>query len=339
MNHTSLPVLEFVLNCEINSQQKSYTTPVLTMVYLATLFGNFLVILVIKINRHLQTPMYICIATLAVIDLLNSTNITPTIIAVLLDAPAIRHGLCYFQMVLVLYLEAMESLLLALMACDRYVAVVHPLRYPALITNKTVLLIILMFNIIAAAAHVPFMFFITEFSFCNTNILNYCFCDYISMVKITCNIDPKYFNIFVPTTIAFGACPFALILLSYFRIVHAALKISTAEGKSKVFNTLTTHLLVVAVLIVPLLTSYALTGMGVKLSNEAYSTMVIIGNIVPPMLNPIIYSFRNRKIKSSIYKLFKGTKTSPEVQNMRIGPMLICFSSHRSETNSEVGRH
>ncbi|XP_039601993.1 olfactory receptor 1-like [Polypterus senegalus] len=313
MNHSSVSISEFVLNCEINSQQKSYTTPILTMVYLATLLGNFLVIVVIKINRHLQTPMYICIAILAIIDLLNSTNITPTIIAVLQDVSTVQHGLCLLQTILVLYLEAVESLLLALMACDRYVAVVHPLRYPSLITNKTVLCMILILNIITAIFIFPYMVFVAEFSFCNTNVLNYCFCDYVSMVKIACNQDPKYLNIFVPTTIVFGACPFALILVSYFRIADAALKISSAEGKNKVFNTLTTHLLVVGLFNVPILTSYALTGMGVKLSTEAYSTMIIVGNIVPPMLNPIIYSFRNKKIKGSIQKLFKGTKTHLEM--------------------------
>ncbi|KAG2456648.1 OR1E1 protein, partial [Polypterus senegalus] len=313
MNHTLVSVSEFVLNCEINSQQKSYTTPILTMVYLVTLFGNFLVIVVIKMNRQLQTPMYVFIATLAVIDLLNSTNITPTIIAVLQDSSAVQHGLCFFQMIFVLYLEAMESLLLALMACDRYVAIVYPLHYPSIITNKTVLLIIIILNIIIALVHFPHMLFITEFSFCKTNVLNYCFCDYISMVKIACNVEAKHLNIFVPTSIVFGACPFALIILSYFRIAYAALKISSADGKNKVFNILSTHLLVVALFNVPLLTSYGLTGFGVKLSNEAYSTMIIVGNIVPPMLNPIIYSFRNRKIKSSIHKLFKGTKTFPEM--------------------------
>ncbi|KAG2456643.1 olfactory receptor 7G3-like [Polypterus senegalus] len=312
MNHTSLAVSEFVLKCEMDTQQKSYTTPVLTMVYLVTLFGNFLVILVIKMNHHLQTPMYLYIAALATLDLLNSTSIAPTIIAALLDISPVQSGLCLFQMILVLYLEAVESLLLALMACDRYVAIVHPLRYSSLVTNKTVGVALMLLNIIPAIFMLPFIVFVTEFSLCYTNVLNYCFCDYVSLVKIACNVERKHLNVFVPTYIAFGVGPLVVIIMSYFRIAYAALKISSADGRTKAFNTVTTHLLVVGLFNIPISTSYALTGIGVKLSAEAYNTMIIVGNIVPPMLNPIIYSFRNKKIKSSIHKLFTGVKTTPE---------------------------
>ncbi|XP_028646210.1 olfactory receptor 9Q2-like [Erpetoichthys calabaricus] len=308
MNYTWVSMSEFVLHCAIDTQQKSYTTPVLVMVYLATLFGNLLVILIISTNHRLQTPMYICIATLAVIDLLSSTNIIPQIVAVLLDSTATSYGLCLFQMLLVYYLEAVESLLLAVMACDRYVAVVHPLRYPSLITNKTAWMAVTLLHFSMALFLVPYVLYVTELSFCDTNILNYCFCDYITTVKIACNEETKYLLMVSTTSIVFGVCPFALILLSYFRIAYAALKISSADGKRKVFNTLITHLLVVGLFNIPLVTSYILTGTGVTLSAEAYNTMVIIGNIVPPMFNPIIYSFRNKEIKNSIHRLLTGVK-------------------------------
>ncbi|KAG2456646.1 OL480 protein, partial [Polypterus senegalus] len=307
MNQTSISVSEFVLLCTVDSQKISYTIAVLTMVYLVTMFGNFLVILVIAINPQLQRPMYICIATLAVIDLVGSTNIIPKLIAVLLDWTSIPYGLCLLQMLLVLYLEAAESLLLAFMACDRYVAVILPLQYSTLITDKILVSAITVLNIVPAAFLLPNLIFIIEFSFCNTNVLNYCFCDYSALVKIACNEDPKYFVILSSASFVFGACPFGFILLSYIRIAYAALKISSIEGKRKTFNTLTTHLLVVGLFNIPLLTSYVLTGVGVKLSTEAYNTMVIVANTVPPMLNPLIYSFRNKEIKINIQKLFKST--------------------------------
>uniref|UniRef100_A0A8C4STA8 Olfactory receptor n=1 Tax=Erpetoichthys calabaricus TaxID=27687 RepID=A0A8C4STA8_ERPCA len=373
MNHTSLAVSEFVLKCEMDAQQKSYTTPVLTMVYLVTLFGNFLVILVIKMNHHLQTPMYLYIAALATLDLLNSTSIAPTIIAALLDVSPVQSGLCLFQMILVLYLEAVESLLLALMACDRYVAIVHPLRYSSLVTNKTVWVALMLLNIIPAIFMLPFIVFVTdtnlipkmlavlldspeiasgpcilqmflvlhleavesllfalmacdryvavvhplrypslitnkivwvgvfisnvvgtlalvpylvfvhELPFCRTRVLPYCFCDYATMVNIACTEE----------------------------IAYAALSISSIDGKKKVFSTLGTHLLVVGLFYLPLLISYMLPGIGIKLSTEAYNTMVIVSNVVPPMMNPLIYSFRNKEIKGSIQRLFKW-KVTPE---------------------------
>ncbi|XP_051782668.1 olfactory receptor 1E1-like [Erpetoichthys calabaricus] len=240
MNQTLLSVSEFVLLCTVDSQKKSYTIAILIMVYLLTLFGNVLVVLVIAINPQLQKPMYVGIATLAVIDLVGSTNITPKLIAVLSDWTAIPYGPCLLQMLVVLYLEATESYLLVFMACDRYVAVVYPLQYSALITKRTVWV--------------------------------------------------------------------AVILLSYTRIAYAALKIPSIDGKRKTFNTLITHLLVVGLSNIPLFISYTLTGVGVKLSTESNNAMIIVANIVPPMFNPMIYSFRNKEIRGSILKLFKSAK-------------------------------
>ncbi|KAG2457363.1 OLF24 protein, partial [Polypterus senegalus] len=316
MNKTSMSMSQFVLFCTIDTQKKSYTIAILTMVYLVTLFGNFMVILVIGMNHKLQKPMYVGIATLAIIDLVGSTNITPKLIAVLLDWAAIPYGPCLLQLLLVLYLEAAEAFLLAFMACDRYVAVVYPLRYSTLVTRKTLWVAGTLLNIVPAVFTVSHLIFIAEFSFCNTNILNYCFCDYSSLIKIACNALPKYFVILSVGSFVFGICPLIFILLSYTRIAYVALKISSIDGKRKTFNTITTHLLVVGLFNIPLLMSYLLTAVGVKLSTEAYNTMIIVANIVPPMFNPVIYSFRNKEIRSSIQKLFKIAKVRSDSPGM-----------------------
>ncbi|KAG2461960.1 O2AG1 protein, partial [Polypterus senegalus] len=201
MNDTATPLLEFVLHCAIDAQQKRYTTPILTMIYLVTLnwklLGNFRY----TDESPFAKPMYICIATLAVIDLLNSTNLIPKIVAVLLDSVAVPYGACVLQMILVLYLEGAESLLLALMAYDRFVAIVHPLRYPSLVTNKTVKNTIIFLHAVMVIFVLPYITYFMEFSFCRSNVLNYCFCDYITMVKIACNEDPKYLIVLPITSI------------------------------------------------------------------------------------------------------------------------------------------
>ncbi|KAG2457359.1 OR1E1 protein, partial [Polypterus senegalus] len=307
MNQTSVSISEFVLLCTIDAQKKSYTVAILIMVYLVTLFGNILVILVIAMNPQLQKPMYVGIATLAVIDLVGSTNIIPQLIAILSGWAAVPYGPCLLQLLLVLYLAGAESFLLVLMACDRYVAVVHPLRYSTLVTRRAVWAAGLFLNIFPAAFVLIEWIFITELSFCNTNIINYCFCVYSSLVKIACNENPKYLDILSAASFVFGICPFAFILLSYVRIAYAALKISSNEGKKKTLNTLTTHLLVVGLSNIPLLFYTMLTRIGVRLNTEANNTMIIVAIIVPPMFNPIIYSFRNKEMRSSIQKLFKRT--------------------------------
>uniref|UniRef100_A0A8C4STK9 Olfactory receptor n=1 Tax=Erpetoichthys calabaricus TaxID=27687 RepID=A0A8C4STK9_ERPCA len=295
MNQTTVSTSEFVLLCRIDSQKKSYTIAILTMIYLMTLIGNFLVILAIVMNPQLQKPMYIGIATLAAIDLVGSSNIIPKLIAVFSGWVAISYWPCLLQLLLLLYLGGAESFLLGFMACDRYVAVVYPLRYSAILTKRTIWAAGTLLNIIQA------------FSFCNTNILNYCFCDYSSLVKIACIENPKYFVILSVGSFLLGTFPFVFVLLSYARIAYTALKISSVDGKRKTFNTLTTHLLVVGLFHIPLVISYTLTGSRVKLSTEVNNAMIIVANIVPPMLNPIIYSFRNKEIRRSIQKLFKST--------------------------------
>ncbi|KAG2457357.1 OR2F2 protein, partial [Polypterus senegalus] len=305
MNQTSVSVSEFILHCTVDSKSKSYTIAILTVVYLVTLFGNCLVLRVIAMNPQLQNSMFAGIAALAIIDVVGSTNIIPRLISILSGWVAIPYGACLLQLLLSLYLGGAESFLLAFMACDRYVAVLHPLRYSTLVTKRVIWAAGLFLNIIPAVFVLPELVFITELSFCNTNIINFCFCDYVLLINIACNENPKYFDIMTVTSFVFGICPFVFVLLSYARIAYAALKISSLEGKKKTLNTVATHLLVVALFNVPLLIAYMLTGAGVKLSVEANNAMIIVAVTVPPMFNPIIYSFRNKEIRSSIQKLFK----------------------------------
>ncbi|KAG2456808.1 olfactory receptor 1468-like [Polypterus senegalus] len=317
MTNSTIAVTEFVLHCVINADQKSATISILALIYLLSLFGNLLVIAVIIMNSQLHAPMYLYIGTLAVIDLANSSVLIPKMLSVLqLDSSVVPFGACVLQMFVVFHVEEMESLLLLFMALDRYIAVVYPLRYPSVITNKTVWTGVIALNIFGIISILPYIFFTAELSFCHSNILKYCFCDYATMVDVACNEDPKYLMYLSAGCLITGVFPLLLILFSYSRIALAALKISSVEGKRKVFSTCLTHLLVVGLFYIPLMLSYVLPGAGVKLSTESYNTMVIVGNMVPPMMNPLIYSFRNKEIKSNIQRLFtKKHNTLSEKQS------------------------
>ncbi|XP_028646241.1 olfactory receptor 1052-like [Erpetoichthys calabaricus] len=313
MPNATVTVSEFVLHCAIEKDKMTFTIVALALIYLVTLVGNLLVIVVIVVNPHLQSPMFFYIGTLAAIDVVNSTNLIPRMLAILtFNANTVPYGPCLLQLSVVYHLGVTEGLLLSVMACDRYVAVVYPLRYPSLVTKKTVCISIFLVNVIAAAILTPYMVFATELSFCHTNVLPYCFCDFVTMVHISCTIDPRHLTLLSSTTIITGVGGLAIILFSYGRIVVAALKISSADGKKKVFSTLLTHLLVVCLFYLPLMISYILPGIGVQLSAEAYNVLVIIAIMVPPMMNPIIYSFRNKEIKGSIYRLWTRKRTTPD---------------------------
>ncbi|KAG2456891.1 olfactory receptor 24-like [Polypterus senegalus] len=291
----------------------TFTIGTLVLIYLGTLFGNLLVIVVIIINPHLRNPMFFYIFYLAVIDVVNSSNLIPPMLTVLLSrSTTVPYGPCLLQLSVVHHLGITEGLLLSVMACDRYVAVVYPLRYPSLVTNKTAGLSILLVNVLAAATLIPYMYFSAELSFCRTNVLPYCFCDFVTMVQISCTKDPKYLTLLSSTTMITSVGGLGICLLSYVRIVVAALKISSVDGKRKAFSTMFTHLLVVSLFYVPRMISYILPGFGVQISAEAYNVLVIIAILVPPMLNPIIYSFRNKEIKSSIYRMWTGKRVNPD---------------------------
>ncbi|KAG2457087.1 OR6S1 protein, partial [Polypterus senegalus] len=316
MNTSVESVSEFVLHCVINSSQRNYTIAALIFIYLTSLSSNLLVVLVIMQNHQLQTPMFLYIATLAILDLLNSTNIIPRMVAALIsDYLPVPYGPCILQIHVEAHILIVGTLLLSLMAVDRYVAVVYPLRYPSLITNKTVLACLLQTNVIAILFIIPLTVLLTELPFCQGNILSSCFCDYSTMVQKSCTEDPKFLTYLSGLTVVFVIGPLLLILYSYFRITLAALQISSAEGRKKVFSTCLTHLLVVGTFYIPLFLSYLLPGTGIILSIEAYNSLVIVGNTIPPMLNPIIYSFRNKEIKTSIYKIFTQRKGMVDVKS------------------------
>ncbi|KAG2456954.1 O10A5 protein, partial [Polypterus senegalus] len=316
MHNTTIFASEFLLHCEITSEIRSFTVVTLAIIYLVTLFGNLLVLLVIILDHHLQTPMFFLISSLAVIDLLHNTNLIPKMMGLLLfNNPPVPFGACLIQMFLVFHLELVEAVLFTLMACDRYIAVIHPLRYPQLVNGRTVWAGILLCNILSGIPMTVYMVFVHELSFCHTNVIPYCFCDYATMVHISCTENPKYLSFLSTIATTYGSVTLAIIFFSYGKIAYAALKISSSEGKGKVFDVLITHLLVVLLFYLPLLTAFILPGLGVKLSTEAYNALIIVATIVPPMINPIIYSFRNKEMKNAIKKLFMGKRTTPEIKN------------------------
>ncbi|XP_039601975.1 olfactory receptor 1-like [Polypterus senegalus] len=309
-------VSEFILQCVIDPDQKTIITVSLALIYLTTLIGNLLVIVVITIDLHLHTPMFRYICCLAIIDIANSSNIIPRMLGILLfNYSAIPYEPCLLQLSMLGYLGLLEGNLLLVMACDRYVAVVYPLRYPSIVTSKVVWASIILVILIGFILLIPYLVYARELSFCRTNVSPYCFCDYATMVQIACNDDPKYAVLLSTTTLIVAMYCVTLTLFSYYKIARAALKISSVKGKQKVYSTLLTHLPVVALFYLPLIISYMLPGVGVKLSTEACNSLIIVGILVPPMVNPLIYSFRNKEIKSSIYRLFTGNRTNPEIED------------------------
>uniref|UniRef100_A0A8C4ST75 G-protein coupled receptors family 1 profile domain-containing protein n=1 Tax=Erpetoichthys calabaricus TaxID=27687 RepID=A0A8C4ST75_ERPCA len=309
MLNITVAVSEFLLDCAIIPGQRSLTVAALILVYVVSIIGNVLVIIVVKINQQLHSPMYIFIGTLAIIDLANSTIIIPKMLAIIqFDYTVISYEACLAQMFGIINLEQIVALLLALMAVDRYIAVVYPLRYPSIVTRNLVVVVISVLPVFSIVLHISYLVYTTELSFCHTNVLPYCLCDYATLVHASCNEDPKYLSLLSIMVMVLGI----LVLFSYVIIFHVALKIKSGNRNNKVISTCVSHLLVVLLFYIPPLASYVLPQSGLQVTSEKYNLISILSNVIPPMLNPMIYSFKNKDIQGSVYRLFTRKRLAGE---------------------------
>ncbi|XP_006977419.3 olfactory receptor 1468-like [Peromyscus maniculatus bairdii] len=277
--------------------------------YLNTILGNLIIIILILLDSHLHTPMYLFLSNLSFSDLCFSSVTMPKLLQNMQSQdPSIPYVSCLTQMYFFMAFADMESFLLVAMAYDRYVAICFPLHYTSIMSPKfcaSLLMPLWMLAIVNAMMHTLLM---TRLSFCENNVIPHFFCDITAVLKLACS--DTYINelmIFImggPIIIV----PFLLIVMSYARIVSSILKVSSARGIYKIFSTCGSHLSVVSL--------FYGTVIGVYLCPSANSstvketTMAMMYTVVTPMLNPFIYSLRNREIKGALIRIICNRKIS-----------------------------
>ncbi|KAM3920462.1 olfactory receptor-like protein OLF1 [Leptodactylus fuscus] len=273
------------------------------IIYTVTLSGNVLLLVVVRVNSHLHTPMYFFLSNLSVIDICFSSTIVPKILVNILSRDkSISFLGCAAQMFFSLDLGATECVLLAVMAYDRYVAICKPLQYVT-IMNKG-------FCCYLAAGSwviIPFIaigFAITTFQlpYCKSNFVNHFFCEMPPLFKLSCR--DTFFNE-VAVYIAGGLitlCSFLLTLLSYFHIITNILKIRSTKGRYKAFSTCASHLTVVSLYYGTIMFMYLRPRRSYLPDRDRAISMLY--TVVTPMLNPIIYSIRNKEVKGTLHKKF-----------------------------------
>ncbi|XP_004917568.3 olfactory receptor 5B21-like [Xenopus tropicalis] len=269
------------------------------IMYIVTIAGNLLLIIVVGTSVQLQTPMYFFLCNLSVIDICFSSTIVPKLlINTLAHDKSISLFGCASQMFFHLALGCTECMILAAMAYDRYAAICKPLHYYQ-VMNKRVCICLASgswaVSLINSAIHVVFTF---QLPFCRSNHLNHFFCEIPPFLYISCR--DTWFNevaTYISASII-GIGSLSLTLISYVYIVLTILNMCSAEGKMKAFSTCASHLTVV------LLYFFTIFFMYLHPHSDYYpetSKMVsLIYTVVTPMLNPIIYSIRNVEVKSSI---------------------------------------
>ncbi|XP_067399757.1 olfactory receptor 10D3-like [Emydura macquarii macquarii] len=275
--------------------------------YLCTLLGNLLILTAILGDCRLHTPMYFFLCNLSVLDLGIASIIIPKLLANLCgQSRVISLGGCMSQVFFYQFLGWTEGLLCTVMAFDRYVAICHPLRY-LIIMNWRVCAILAAGTWVTSSFHATILTSLTfTLPYCGPNVVDHYFCDIFPVTKLACA------DTYVIETVGFynnGLVPmtcFLLILMSYVRIVYSILKMNSAEGRRKAASTCASHLTVATLFFGPCILIY----MQPRLNKVVATALQISADVVAPLLNPVIYTLRNKDVKRALRKLRGGLTTA-----------------------------
>ncbi|XP_048372555.1 olfactory receptor 12D2-like [Sphaerodactylus townsendi] len=297
-------VLEFVLTgLGKNHQKQCILFVFFLLIYIASLLGNGAILAVALAEPRLHTPMYFFLGNLSWLDICSCTVTVPKMLSGFLVEPqTISFIGCLTQLHFFHFLGSSEGILLGVMALDRCVAICNPLRY-TVIMNKWTCLLLAGATWAAGFFHALMHTVLTSrLWFCGPNHVQHFFCDIKPLLKLACSsttLNLRLLNI-VTGCIALGA--FLLTLLSYLYIISfLCFKVQSWQSRRKAFSTCASHLTVVALLYVPVLSNYMLASSGE--SPEREMTVTILYSAITPGLNPLIYTLRNQEVKSALKKM------------------------------------
>ncbi|XP_053117298.1 olfactory receptor 10G6-like [Hemicordylus capensis] len=270
------------------------------LIYLLTLFGNLLILLVVVSSPQLHKPMYWFLCHLSFLDLTVSSVIVPKVIAgFVMDGGTISFGGCVSQLFFFHFLGCTECFLYTLMAYDRFLAICKPLHYGIIMNRRTCLFLAIGTWFGGCLHSVMETALVFRLPFGWRNQVNYIFCDIPAVLKLVCaDTTLNEMVTMVDVGLVATTC-FFLILISYVYIVSAVLKIRSAEGRQRAFSTCTAHVTVVVTYYIPLVFIYLRPGSQDPLDG----VVAVFYTSVTPLLNPIIYTLRNKDIKVALARL------------------------------------
>nr|XP_003407515.2 olfactory receptor 24-like [Loxodonta africana] len=267
--------------------------------YLVTVVGNMLIILAIRFDLHLHTPMYFFLSNLSFADACFSTTTVPKMLVnIQTHSQTIPYGECLAQMHFFMTFGALDDFLLGVMAYDRFVAICRPLHYPTVMSPLVCVLLLAacwIFTNLAALLHTLLM---ARLSFCASNTIHHFFCDILPLLQLSCSeTSTNQIALFLVCSMILTG-PLSLIILSYARIITTILRVPSASGRQKAFSTCGSHLTVVFL--------FYGTAIGVYLYppsshlGEKEKVAAVFYTVVTPMLNPFVYSLRNSDMKTAL---------------------------------------
>ncbi|XP_040587014.1 olfactory receptor 5AN1-like [Mesocricetus auratus] len=272
--------------------------------YITTLTWNLSLLVLIRMDSHLHTPMYFFLSNLSFVDLCYITSTVPKMLSNFFqEKQTISFGCCIVQYLIFSTMALTECCLMTAMAYDRYAAICNPLLYSSIMSPTLCVRMVMGSYTAGLLGSLSQICALLQLHFCGPNVIRHFFCDISQLLNLSCT-DTFFAQVLLAIlTMLFGLTNALVIMISYGFIVLSIMKITSAKGRSKAFNTCASHLAAVSFFYISGIFVYLRSSSGGSSSFDRFTS--VFYTVVIPMLNPLIYSLRNKEIKDSIKRLQK----------------------------------
>ncbi|XP_075131714.1 olfactory receptor 10A7-like [Leptodactylus fuscus] len=304
-NNTTPITKVFLLGFQVSRNIRYVIFFLLLVVYWFTIFMNLLIITLVSTSKILQTPMYFFLTQLSINDILLTTDIVPKMLHIILYY---RGSITFIGCITQLYFfggsEVSECVLLTVMSYDRYVAICNPLRYTTVMTDTYCVILAVISWLVAVFVTSLATITVLMQKFCGPNTVDNLFCDFIPVLELSCsetnNFQMEVYILGIPLILI----PVTIIIFSYTKIIVTTLRIPSSTGRQKAFSTCSSHLIVVSIFYWTIFGVYVFPTRGQSLTMS--KILSLLYTVFTPLINPIIYSLKNKDIKKALHGLLYG---------------------------------
>ncbi|KAK9962320.1 hypothetical protein ABG768_007690 [Culter alburnus] len=293
---------------------KNYLVLALAIIYIITLLGNLVLLIVVLMNSSLQNPKYLAVCNLAIVDISMNSVIIPQMVPVFVfNQNHVSFGACFSQMFFMHFFGDMESFSLALLAYDRLIAICWPLRYSTINTNLRMLLIIAGIWCLVILLEIFPISLAARLPYCASREVQSCCCEHSPVYKLACADTSYNRHLGTAKSLTTLLGPLTFIIFTYVIVVVAVMRIASTTQRWKAFHTCFTHLLLVLLYYMPVMLAFVLGNLRLIQNFDLYTAVLTVSVTLPPMLNPIIYSLKTDEIRDKIVKLLGKSKVAQQI--------------------------